>query len=430
MALLDTLFEPYERMKISSREKWTEQEKGDGLWVAMEKVHGSNMTCLVDHEGNVAWARRNGMLEAQEDFFGFRKRVGEPHGEKARQLFDLIVTHTQQEENKAKGRVVAISVCGELFGGSYPAPDVAPIKGIRPVQKDGVHYSPDLHFIGFDVIVYYEKEEVKLNKESSGADADDAADTPPESELDDPEPREVKNSNNYDREYLSHSTAVRLLEAAGFLASRPLVTGTADEVGSFPHKFSSTIPALLGLPPLPDTCPNFAEGLVLKPDVTRRDQEGERVIAKKKIEEFGEKSYDAVPMEPPMENKMENSKDEAMERVLYELLACVTPQRLDNVLSKFGRLDWGSKAQEKEVLKQFVDDVFLDEVLTGGDNTTKAQYDGLEPGQKNALRGKVQQRAGEVMRQRCKEDEIAASREVHEGENCSCGYENEFELEF
>ena len=47
----------------------------------------------------------------------------------------------------------SVSVFGELFGGSYPHPDVQRVGRLTMIQK-GVYYAPDHEFYGFDIYVF------------------------------------------------------------------------------------------------------------------------------------------------------------------------------------------------------------------------------------------------------------------------------------
>jgi len=178
-------------------------------WVVTEKVHGANF-CFVLSSGTIDCAKRKAMLSPTEDFFGHGRVLERLRGT----LRQLYVEH--------RGTAARLLVYGELFGGGYPHPDVAPVAGVQPVQT-GVWYTPDVDFVAFDVV-------------EEGADGQ--------------------------RRYWSHERLQASLAAAGVPVLSPLFVGSYAEARAQPVDFQTTLPALRGLPPLLD---NFAEGIVLKP---------------------------------------------------------------------------------------------------------------------------------------------------------------------
>ena len=107
----------------------------------------------------------------------------------------------------------------------------------------------------------------------------------------------------------------------------------------YPLGFESTIPAKLGLPPLPDDIKNPAEGVVIKPVknlVLETIREPQRVIFKRKIEGFRE----TKPRERRAQTRGKDTEyNPDYELVKCEMFAMVTRQRLVNVISKIGLPD-------------------------------------------------------------------------------------------
>lgn len=187
-------------------------------------------------------------------------------------------------------------------------------------------YSHELCFLGFDLLLY-------------------PADTGTETG----EPLPV---------YADFGPARAACEGAGFMFVAPLCTGTLAECLEFGERFDSTIPARLGLPAIPG--PNLAEGVVIKAVKTGGAQ---RAIFKVKIPEFSERvEY--------QNNDWRASKggssgyDAAQQLLLCEMLALVTENRLNNVLSKHGRIHKGDKAGCKLVLHALKADVIEDLAAT------------------------------------------------------------------
>ncbi|KAK3256512.1 hypothetical protein CYMTET_34357 [Cymbomonas tetramitiformis] len=292
-------FRPFDKMKTASN-LWTPKEVG-GLWCVTEKIHGANMQCIVGPEDSVRWGKRTSELEPTDNFFGFRTAVAVQHEEKAITLLRLT---REYHSARGLGEVSGLAVCGELCGGEYPHPEVDAAPGVMPIQT-GVWYSPNLHFVAFDL-------EVEL------ADGK--------------------------RDFMEYAAARQLLEEAEFMVLPPLLIGNFEEVCNSDHNFTTTFPALIGLPPLANDN-NKAEGIVIKPLVCKRDAGEERIFMKRKIEEFSEKKCDAVTtwqrrQDDTSRSQEAEQEERQVEALLYETLACVTPQRLDAVISKYGRLQW------------------------------------------------------------------------------------------
>jgi Rnl2 family RNA ligase len=238
-------FVAYEKMG-DRPESWGLDEAGEralarASWVVTEKIHGANFVLLCDG-AVVRPAKRKQLLNDEEDFFGHRALVARLE-EPVRALWAAVAAETPG--------LVQLAVHGELFGGGYPHPAVAAVEGVQPVQT-GVWYAPGIEFCVFDLAVWA------------------------------PE-----------RRYLDFEQAMALAAAAGLLAAEPLLVGRRDEAMSYPIEFTTSLPARLGLPPLPE--PNLAEGVVIKPlrEVDLRDARGNpvRPILKRKIAIFAEDKH-------------------------------------------------------------------------------------------------------------------------------------------
>jgi len=205
-----------------------------GTWVATEKIHGAQLTIGCNETG-VRIGKRKAWLAPEEPFFGWQLL-----------RFDL---ETGAQQIRAALGVSEIRLFGELFGGAYPHPAVAPRPGASAVQT-GVWYAPDLRFAVFDLIV---------------------GDT-----------------------FLAHRDVERLATRVGFLIVPLLGRGPRADLESLPVQFPSRVPAILGLPPIAN---NFAEGFVLKPDTAMPLDA--RPIVKRKIPAFDEARFDeSAPWDP------------------------------------------------------------------------------------------------------------------------------------
>lgn len=241
-------------------------------WVATEKLHGANL-CIFFDGRDVGVAKRRAWLGASDDFFDYRTAVGALLG-RVRPLFEGL---------EGAG---AVWIYGELFGGHYPHPAVAPIAGVEAVQT-GVCYCPDVRFAAFDLAV------------------SDAAGR---------------------RRFLPYAEAEARLVAAGVPVVPRLAVGKLEELAALAATFVTRVPRMLGLPELAD---NLAEGLVIKPWDVAID---ERPVVKRKHPAFAESRFHgARPW----------SKDaprDALERVERAALAMLTPERAASAESKIGRL--------------------------------------------------------------------------------------------
>eukprot|EP01105_Mastigella_eilhardi_P015417 TRINITY_DN3523_c0_g1_i4.p1 TRINITY_DN3523_c0_g1~~TRINITY_DN3523_c0_g1_i4.p1 ORF type:complete len:222 (-),score=53.50 TRINITY_DN3523_c0_g1_i4:9-674(-) len=141
---------------------------------------------------------------------------------------------------------------------------------------------------------------------------------------------------------------------SGLFYAKPLFTGTLEKALEFDVIFETTIPALLGLPPLGRA--NKAEGVVIKPLSTVVYVEGKgalkRAIVKKKAEQFCEKVKSASSKQQQRfvrssrASKASDTNSEAdkylafekqVEEVEEQVLCYITTARLTAVISKVGR---------------------------------------------------------------------------------------------
>lgn len=282
-------------------------------WIVTEKIHGANF-CLITDGTSIHAAKRKALLEADEDFFGHRA-VLDRKAPAVLRLFGLA-----RERFPGLTRVF---LYGELFGGRYPHPDVAPDPAVQPVQT-GCWYSPTIELCLFDLAI--------MRENASGA-------------------------GEGERTYVDYDEAARLFDAVGLLYTKPLFRGSYEEASQYPLGFDSTIPAALGLPPLPPG--NKAEGVVLKPahgvSVPRRPGLIRPVI-KRKIAEFAEdERYHAA--EKWAARPAVGFETGALEALKYEASALVNENRLYAAVSKVGRVEPGDAARLAEVVGLVIEDL-------------------------------------------------------------------------
>ncbi|BAY81993.1 hypothetical protein NIES267_14710 [Calothrix parasitica NIES-267] len=278
-------------------------------WVVTEKIHGANFGIVTDGF-RVKFAKRKEFLDSEEDFFGYQILRAELVL-KVKEIFNILQL---QKHNLEK-----ICIYGELFGGEYPHPEVNPVSGVQAIQT-GVYYSPNIEYCAFDIAV-------------------------------------TENGNDDSKNYLDYSFALHLFEKVGMMAAKPLFIGKYEEAAAYNIEFESTIPEILNLPQLEQT--NKAEGIVIKPDKsfyieTRKGRI--RPIIKHKITEFAEeKRYHQAQKWNYQNTLVKNQSSKQIlsleEELCQEMLNLVTLTRLNNVISKFGRVT----NQDTDKIQQLVD---------------------------------------------------------------------------
>lgn len=276
-------------------------------WVVTEKIHGANFGIVTDGS-QVKFAKRKEFLDSGEDFFGYQL-LQDKLIVQINQIFQIL----QVEKNN----LYQLFIYGELFGGEYPHPEVNPVPGIQAIQT-GVYYSPRIEFCAFDIAI-------------------------------------IENANNGNKIYLDYDKALRLFEKVKMMAAKPLFIGKYEEAAAYNIEFESTIPAILNLPPLLQV--NKAEGVVIKPVKSiyiETCKDRIRPIIKRKIPEFAEdKRYHQSQKWTYNHTAIQKKELSFEDELCQEMLNLVTVTRLDNVISKFGRVT--AKAKDIEKQQQLVD---------------------------------------------------------------------------
>ncbi|HJD82069.1 RNA ligase family protein [Kitasatospora aureofaciens] len=304
---------PYPKIPARSRSG----APGSREWTAAEKVHGAHFA-VVCQGASVRPAKRRDLLDDEEldAFFGV-SRIW-PQLLVAARRFAAALRAT-------RGESAVVTVYGELAGGRYPHPGVPAVPGAEPVQT-GVWYAPGLRWLPFDATV-----------ETAAGRCWIA-----------------------DRELRSAASA------AGLTCVPLLGHGALKTLQELPVAFPSRVPALLGLPELPD---NLAEGYVLKPAGEWHESDAARPVVKVKQRAFAEDDrYDgARPYLPPPEGAAG-----VPAWLLVQASALLTPARAAAAVSKLGPRA-GTDAVAAEVAHDVADE--LSEALGG-----------LEPSTLTALR--------------------------------------------
>lgn len=266
-------------------------------WLVSEKIHGANF-CFVSDGEHLRCAKRKAFLEPGEDFFDYTR---------VRERLAPSILRIAARLHQDMPNLSALFIYGELFGGSYPHPDVAPIAGLQPIQT-GCWYSPDIEFCAFDVGYIL--------------------------------------SDDPGRLYLDQDKAQRICEDEGIGYTEPLFRGSYEEAYAYPLGFETTLPSKLSLPSLgPD---NQAEGIVLKPAKAvsiPRERRLVRPVVKRKIHSFSEDERFHNAEKWAAQQPVQSAP--LLEWLKHEASALVNENRLNAAISKVGRP--GSDARKRQI---------------------------------------------------------------------------------
>jgi len=320
--LTDWNFISYEKIRDNPKQ-WNLTESDYRIfkktdWGVTEKIHGANFAIVTDGE-KVRFAKRKEFLLPQEDFFWF-KSLGTQLVDRVKEIFNIIQADTL--------RLSRISVYGELFGGEYPHPEVTIVPNVHAVQT-GVYYSPQIEYCAFDIAL-------------------------------------VESGNINARTYVDYDKAIKIFERVDMMCAQPLFIGKYESALAYNIEFNSTIPALLGLPKLPS--PNKAEGVVIKPmkSFYLETTKGRiRPILKIKIPEFAEDSRFHQATKWTHFTATHTSHSLSRETELTQaMLSLVTETRLNNLISKIGRVERREQQTVEELLASDVRESFYEDYAT------------------------------------------------------------------
>lgn len=253
-------------------------------WIVEEKVHGANFSFILDAEGSqcrISCARRSGIISEEGEYFYNYKELVAKHKDSLECVWKICKNNFQQ-------RLEQVHVFGEIFGGFY-GPDYPSSQRAKLVQRE-VLYHPENQFIPFDIVLLFQKE-----------------------------------VDGKQRIYLPYDDCVGIIEASNMMFLPPMFRGSLEKALQVPKVFLTRIPAMYGLPDLPD---NYSEGLVIRPSVPCWTHNGNRVIFKNKNEKFSE--ICRTPKQPHIEKKATFSEEEY--EILKKIMTYITDNRLNNIL--------------------------------------------------------------------------------------------------
>ena len=276
--------------KIASRRDAAISSSPAGPWVATEKVHGAQLVVATDGRA-LRFGKRKAWLAPDEPFFGW-------------QLLRAELAEAARCVRRLAGARGVVWLYGELFGGSYPHPDVAPVAGMSAVQT-GVWYAPDIRFALFDILV---------------------------------------------QDVLLADSEIRTLAGpAGLFVVPRAARGSRQEMERVSERGETRVPSCLGLPRIAG---NVGEGLVLRPDARVQPSALEAVKVKivelDELHGFASPRASAAPLgAAPWSDKMAKARfdgsapwpsDAPLDLDAFEKLASrlVGPARIASARSKVG----------------------------------------------------------------------------------------------
>lgn len=232
-------------------------------WVALNKYNGANFSLMVSSERVIPCSRVQ-IIPVDDNFNGFRLML--PH-----------LTKIVKEMQSFFGK--NIQVYFELFGGSYPHPQVQQDERFSRVAK-GVYYTTSIDVRVIDIQV--------------------------------------------DGAYLAYDEMVEITERHKLIPAKEMGRGTFDEMLELEPNFDDPTYKEYNLPKIEG---NFSEGLVLRPTKELSFKNDRRCILKKKNPKFAEKKRG---LKLP---KIETVLSSEMSLALNNLSECITENRLDNLIS-------------------------------------------------------------------------------------------------
>jgi Rnl2 family RNA ligase len=288
-------FVKYNSVENSYQEKFMDriirEGRTDGDWIVTEKIHGANFSFWYDGK-KFRMAKRTGWIADDENFYGIK---GSKH----------YLTECVKELYSRFKNIDYIAVFGEIYGGTYPHPDVLAFPNAKKVQK-GVYYCPHNDFMVYDIKV--------------------------------------------DGKFINFIDMQMYCECVGLRFVRAKFVGTFKECLEHKNDFLSGIYKEYDLPSIED---NICEGIVIRPNKAQFVFTHSRVMLKSKNDRFKEK---ASERKPRIKIELTGiSKD-----IADGMFSMVTKNRYDAVISKIGEVkisDFGKlqglmmKDIHEEVLK-------------------------------------------------------------------------------
>lgn len=299
-------------------DKLMERGFNERQWCITEKVHGANTQLVYNGVlDEFQYGKRTSFLTKNDNFFHIQDEI-EPIKEKLKALYDYL-------KEKRCPLLKAVTLYGEIFGGSYPAQGVEVDHSSSRVQRE-VFYHPSNKWMAFDIAIDYDND-IKPDLTSGIT----------------PCRRFLSGIDFFAVCHRFDIPCVPLLELAPSL----------QKALEYPNDGSSVVYKEYGLPEIEG---NIMEGVVIRPWLYDGFIGDDRVIIKNKNEKFKEKHS------KPKEFKAEIPLSELVKKCISEASQLVNEQRLHSVMSKIGEnltaRDIGRvmKAFNQDVIEDYMKD--------------------------------------------------------------------------
>lgn len=299
------------------------EERTSGDWIVTEKIHGANFSFWYDGT-KLRMAKRTAWIADDENFYGIQA------------LKEYLISCVKQLYGRFKGRDY-IAVFGEIYGGTYPHPEVPVNPKAKKVQK-GVYYCPHNDFMVFDIKV--------------------------------------------DGQFLNFIDMQMYCEQVGLKFVRAEFVGKFKECLKYKNDFLSGIYKEYDLPPIDD---NICEGIVIRPNKPQFVFTHSRVMLKSKNERFKEKASEKKPqVKIELAGKVKDIAD-----VMFSM---ATKNRYDAVVSKIGEIKISDFGKLQGLIMKDIHDEVLKDVNMAND------YLGLEKAERKLIQKIVGREVANVIR--------------------------------
>lgn len=336
-------FTKYSSIKnVSKNELLERAQKLDTDWIVTEKIYGANLSIWYNGDSNnYEVASRIKVLDENDEFHNYRKAITYRFFVQLRKLYH----HLKYNEGMDIETVV---IYGELFGGYWPKDIQANIEHDPEPQiiTDGIYYSPNVHFIGFDIGVVIDGEFMLLP---------------------------------YDKAY-------ELANKSFIDYSEILFRGSLEECMNYDCAFSSTIPKRVAGVHLDN---NICEGVVISPTTPYYTNGGERFIFKNKTDKYKENGQHYRPR--PIAKNAEWTDD--MNNVYDELSQYANKPRIQSAISKIGTL---TQKTFGPTIGMSIRDLLAD-FESDNPNGAYQIYENLDKGSQKLVRKKLTSRVTEMV---------------------------------
>lgn len=283
----ELMFHKYPSIENSEKDLMVDKIRNHGYeyitYCVTEKVHGSNTQIDYNcHTHEFEYNKRSGLIEDNERCYNVQECF--------EKIKPNVIALADYLAPIVANKLEIVRVFGEIFGGSYPHPDVPRNNKATKVQK-GVWYSPDNNWLAFDISYKLEGD-----------------------------------PKNY---FLAGEDFYKACDAVGITAV-PLLT-VADSLTKaleYPNNGASAVHKIYNLPEIEN---NIMEGVVIRPYKDDYWMGQTRVILKNKNDHFKEKSHEPKP-------DLTLTYSDNVNKALAEVATYVTANRVNNVISHEGEV--------------------------------------------------------------------------------------------